>query len=123
MINLVIVILLLIIAYYVIKNVFGKDYMKTIKYCKNRARQMQDSSDETLNDMVYENKRAPTYDDTSRISNKLFWLSDYSHPQYDAKKGLHEDVITPIRPVSSNNSIKYFSGMHKMSRFGCEKSS
>jgi hypothetical protein len=66
--------------------------------------------------------RDPVHDDTSRISNQMFWMSDYSHPERDFRKNLNDDVITPVRPVAGINEMRYMSGVHQVSRFGCERS-
>jgi hypothetical protein len=66
--------------------------------------------------------REPVHDDTSRISNQMFWMSDYSHPERDFRKNLNDDVITPVRPVAGINEMQYMSGVHQVSRFGCERS-
>lgn len=82
------------------------------------------SNQNTLNDIesTAQMKRVPVYDDTARISNKLFWESDYSHPERDSRPDLNEDVITPVRPAMNCNGMEYMSDMHKMSRFGSEQS-
>ncbi len=92
--------------------------------CNRGHKYHKDSVGEnTLNDLENDcDRRIPTYDDTSRISNQLFWSSDYSHPECDYRKNLNDDIVTPIRPVSGCNAINYFSNMHQMSRFGTEKS-
>ncbi len=82
------------------------------------------NADKTLNDldMACQTKREPVYDDTSRIDNSIYWMSEYSHPQYDTGKNLNDDVLTPIRPVSGSDDISRFSNMHNVTRFGCERS-
>ncbi len=78
----------------------------------------------TLNDMESGSIRArhPVYDDTYRINNQMFWMSDYSQPGQDMNRSLNDDVITPIRPVSGADAMNYLSGVYKVSRFGCEQS-
>lgn len=80
--------------------------------------------DNTLNDMESSNShsREPVYDDTHRINNEMFWMSDYSQPGQCDMTSLNDDIITPIRPVSGSNALKYLSGLHNISRFGSEKS-
>ena len=81
-------------------------------------------SQNTLNDLdsVSGKRRAPVYDDTSRISNQVFWQSDYSHPERDIRPNLNEEIITPIRPTLNYDGVEYMSDLHKMSRFSCEQS-
>ena len=84
----------------------------------------QDIENRTLNDIESSSYRVrePVYDDTYRINNRMFWMSDYSQPGQDTKPSLNDDVITPIRAVSGADAIKYLSGVHNVSRFGSEKS-
>jgi hypothetical protein len=88
------------------------------------GRQCRSQSQNTLNDMdlVLGKRRTPVYDDTSRISNQVFWQSDYSHPERDIRPNLNEEIITPIRPTLNYDGVEYMSGLHKMSRFSCEQS-
>lgn len=106
----VILLLLLILIFYVLRP------RRQIKRCRREESPAVGSN--TLNDMESPCNRIATYDDTARISNKLFWSSDYSHPEYDSQRSLNDDIITPIRPVSGHDAINYFSNMHQMSRFG-----
>jgi hypothetical protein len=102
-----------------------KKYMHRHNVDNEFCGQSQSSvEDKTLNDMessLY-HAREPVYDDTYRINNEMFWMSDYSQPGQDAKASLNDDIITPIRPVSGSAALNYLSGLHHVSRFGCEKS-
>lgn len=90
---------------------------------RQRLRQMP-SCQNTLNDIesTSQLKRVPVYDDSARISNKVFWQSDYSHPDRDSRPDLNEAIITPVRPTMNCNGMEYMSDMHKVSRFGSEQS-
>lgn len=85
-----------------------------------------DDGDNTLNDM--ENniplKRSPIIDDTHRISNQMLWLSDLSQPGQGNcnASSLNDEIITPMRTVSTVDELKSISKIHHISRFGCEKS-
>jgi hypothetical protein len=83
-----------------------------------------DDPNDTLNDKDTEPQmtRMPVYDDSCRINNQTFWMSDYSQPSQDDRPSLNDDVITPIRAVSSIDDIDNLSKIHMVSRFGCEKS-
>lgn len=85
----------------------------------------QDVEDKTLNDLESSSQmaREPVYDDTYRINNQVFWMSDYSQPgQKDVQGTLNDDVVTPMRAIAGNDAVNYLSGVHLVSRFGCEKS-
>jgi hypothetical protein len=82
------------------------------------------NNNDTLNekDTSLEMERAPVYDDTYRINNKMFWMSDYSQPGQDNLPSLNNEIITPYRPVSGKDAMLYLSGVHKISRYCSEKS-
>ena len=123
----ILIILVLIVLIYLLSHMKnGSHHNKHIHQHIAHEKSCGKSSVEnnTLNDMESNNSlaREPVYDDTYRINNQMFWMSDYSQPGQDTKASLNDDIITPIRPVSGSNALKYLSGLHHISRFGSEKS-
>jgi hypothetical protein len=119
----ILIILMIIALFYLWYHMGHKKYHKR-RYA-TRCGAKQTIEDETLNDLESNAHlaRVPVYDDTYRINNQMLWMSDYSQPGQDnSRPSLNDDIITPIRPISGSDALKYLSGVHQVSRFGCVKS-
>jgi len=119
MVNILIVVILIAIIYFLVKESPCFDFTNN-KKCEASASVENNS----LNDMETSEQmcRSAVYDDTARINNQIFWLSDYSHSGFDSGKDLNDDILTPIVPVTGNDAMNYYANMRHVSRFGCEKS-
>jgi hypothetical protein len=126
-----VVVVLLIVLLYMLYNFMNKNrcpssrkYKRIYKMKYNSDSDSDEDSDNTLNEKEssIEMYRQPIYDDTSRINNRMFWMSDYSQPGQDNLPSLNNEIITPIKPVTGQDALRYLSGVHQISRYCTEKS-